>query len=99
MAPAPPLPSAADGAPAGAPGDAMDTGREPAAAAQDGPSQEPKAGSGAEAGRGLGRGQRLGRRSRQPCLTLWVLTHKGRSAELGHYVAWVKQESGEWGRG
>ncbi|RZC68231.1 hypothetical protein C5167_031496 [Papaver somniferum] len=25
-----------------------------------------------------------------------VLTHKGRSADLGHYVAWVKQESGMW---
>ena len=24
-----------------------------------------------------------------------VLTHKGRSADSGHYVAWVKQESGE----
>lgn len=23
-----------------------------------------------------------------------VLTHKGRSADSGHYVAWVKQESG-----
>ena len=34
-----------------------------------------------------------------------VLTHKGRSADSGHYVAWVKQESGEgcgdggWGMG
>ncbi|KAF5179399.1 Ubiquitin carboxyl-terminal hydrolase [Thalictrum thalictroides] len=25
-----------------------------------------------------------------------VLTHKGRSADSGHYVAWVKQENGEW---
>ncbi|KAF7123585.1 hypothetical protein RHSIM_Rhsim12G0192600 [Rhododendron simsii] len=25
-----------------------------------------------------------------------MLTHKGRSADLGHYVAWVKQESGIW---
>ncbi|KAK7844848.1 ubiquitin carboxyl-terminal hydrolase 7 [Quercus suber] len=25
-----------------------------------------------------------------------VLTHKGRSADSGHYVAWVKQESGDW---
>ncbi|XP_021295109.1 ubiquitin carboxyl-terminal hydrolase 6-like [Herrania umbratica] len=25
-----------------------------------------------------------------------VLTHKGRSADSGHYVAWVKQESGKW---
>lgn len=25
-----------------------------------------------------------------------VLTHKGRSADSGHYVAWVKQESGEF---
>ncbi|KAE9453655.1 hypothetical protein C3L33_14423, partial [Rhododendron williamsianum] len=25
-----------------------------------------------------------------------VLTHKGRSADSGHYVAWVKQESGIW---
>ncbi|KAF3948404.1 hypothetical protein CMV_025592 [Castanea mollissima] len=25
-----------------------------------------------------------------------VLTHKGRSADSGHYVAWVKQESGNW---
>lgn len=24
-----------------------------------------------------------------------VLTHKGRSADSGHYVAWVKQENGE----
>ncbi|KAJ4717941.1 Ubiquitin carboxyl-terminal hydrolase [Melia azedarach] len=25
-----------------------------------------------------------------------VLTHKGRSADSGHYVAWVKQTSGKW---
>ncbi|CAM6099251.1 unnamed protein product [Calypogeia fissa] len=25
-----------------------------------------------------------------------VLTHKGRSADSGHYVAWVKQESDKW---
>ncbi|KAK1257288.1 Ubiquitin carboxyl-terminal hydrolase 6 [Acorus gramineus] len=25
-----------------------------------------------------------------------VLTHKGRSADSGHYAAWVKQESGKW---
>lgn len=25
-----------------------------------------------------------------------VLTHKGRSADSGHYVAWVKQEDGSW---
>ncbi|KAI4386972.1 hypothetical protein MLD38_004843 [Melastoma candidum] len=25
-----------------------------------------------------------------------VLTHKGRSADSGHYVAWVKQYSGKW---
>ncbi|XP_076881833.1 ubiquitin carboxyl-terminal hydrolase 7-like [Bidens hawaiensis] len=25
-----------------------------------------------------------------------VLTHKGRSADSGHYVAWVKQETGKW---
>jgi ubiquitin carboxyl-terminal hydrolase 14 len=25
-----------------------------------------------------------------------VLTHKGRSADSGHYVAWVKQDSGKW---
>ncbi|KAK5792569.1 hypothetical protein PVK06_033684 [Gossypium arboreum] len=25
-----------------------------------------------------------------------VLTHKGRSADFGHYVAWVKQENGKW---
>ncbi|KAL8136997.1 hypothetical protein V2J09_002998 [Rumex salicifolius] len=25
-----------------------------------------------------------------------VLTHKGRSADSGHYVAWVKQEKGGW---
>lgn len=25
-----------------------------------------------------------------------VLTHKGRSADSGHYVAWVKQESGNF---
>jgi len=24
-----------------------------------------------------------------------VLTHKGRSADSGHYVAWVKQENGQ----
>jgi uncharacterized UBP type Zn finger protein len=24
-----------------------------------------------------------------------VLTHKGRSADSGHYVAWVKQENGK----
>ncbi|VFQ66962.1 unnamed protein product [Cuscuta campestris] len=27
-----------------------------------------------------------------------VLTHKGRSADSGHYVAWVKQENGKWVR-
>ena len=26
---------------------------------------------------------------------LSVLTHKGRSADSGHYVGWVKQEDGE----
>ncbi|XP_074567210.1 ubiquitin carboxyl-terminal hydrolase 7-like [Curcuma longa] len=25
-----------------------------------------------------------------------VLTHKGRSADSGHYVAWVKQDTGKW---
>lgn len=25
-----------------------------------------------------------------------VLTHKGRSANSGHYVAWVKQPDGKW---
>lgn len=25
-----------------------------------------------------------------------VLTHKGRSADSGHYVAWVKQENGQF---
>lgn len=25
-----------------------------------------------------------------------VLTHKGRSADSGHYVAWVKQKDGKW---
>ncbi len=25
-----------------------------------------------------------------------VLTHKGRSADSGHYVAWVKQADGLW---
>ena len=25
-----------------------------------------------------------------------VLTHQGRSADSGHYVAWVKQESGKF---
>ena len=25
-----------------------------------------------------------------------VLTHKGRSADSGHYVAWVKQTDGQW---
>jgi ubiquitin carboxyl-terminal hydrolase 14 len=25
-----------------------------------------------------------------------VLTHKGRTADSGHYVAWVKQSDGTW---
>lgn len=25
-----------------------------------------------------------------------VLTHKGRSADSGHYVSWVKQADGQW---
>ena len=25
-----------------------------------------------------------------------VLTHKGRSADSGHYVSWAKQEDGQW---
>lgn len=25
-----------------------------------------------------------------------VLTHKGRSADSGHYVSWVKQQDGSW---
>ncbi len=25
-----------------------------------------------------------------------VLTHKGRSADSGHYVAWIKQKDGSW---
>ncbi len=25
-----------------------------------------------------------------------VLTHKGRSADSGHYVAWVKQDDKQW---
>jgi hypothetical protein len=25
-----------------------------------------------------------------------VLTHKGRSADSGHYVSWVKQADGKW---
>jgi ubiquitin carboxyl-terminal hydrolase 14 len=25
-----------------------------------------------------------------------VLTHKGRSADSGHYVSWVKQADGTW---
>ncbi|CAI9767158.1 unnamed protein product [Fraxinus pennsylvanica] len=25
-----------------------------------------------------------------------VLTHKGRRADSGHYIAWVKQETGDW---
>lgn len=25
-----------------------------------------------------------------------VLTHKGRSADSGHYVAWIKQADGSW---
>ncbi|EOY27059.1 Ubiquitin-specific protease 6 [Theobroma cacao] len=38
---------------------------------------------------------------KESCLTgiydlVAVLTHKGRSADSGHYVAWVKQESGKW---
>lgn len=27
---------------------------------------------------------------------LAVLTHKGRSADSGHYVSWAKQEDGQW---
>ncbi|XP_068648375.1 ubiquitin carboxyl-terminal hydrolase 6-like [Aristolochia californica] len=38
---------------------------------------------------------------KQPHLTgiydlVAVLTHKGRSADSGHYVGWVKQENGKW---
>lgn len=38
---------------------------------------------------------------KESCLTgiydlVAVLTHKGRSADSGHYVAWVKQESGQF---
>jgi len=25
-----------------------------------------------------------------------VLTHKGRSADSGHYVSWIKQDDGQW---
>lgn len=25
-----------------------------------------------------------------------MLTHKGRSADSGHYVAWVKEADGSW---
>ena len=25
-----------------------------------------------------------------------VLTHKGRSADSGHYISWVKQDNGKW---
>ena len=25
-----------------------------------------------------------------------VLTHKGRSADSGHYVCWAKQDDGQW---
>ena len=25
-----------------------------------------------------------------------MLTHKGRSADSGHYVSWVKQDDGSW---
>ena len=25
-----------------------------------------------------------------------ILTHKGRSADSGHYVAWVKHEDSQW---
>lgn len=25
-----------------------------------------------------------------------MLTHKGRSADSGHYVAWVRQDDGKW---
>jgi hypothetical protein len=25
-----------------------------------------------------------------------ILTHKGRSADSGHYVSWVRQEDGQW---
>ena len=25
-----------------------------------------------------------------------VLTHKGRSADSGHYVSWAKQDDGQW---
>lgn len=25
-----------------------------------------------------------------------VLTHKGRAADSGHYISWVKRENGDW---
>lgn len=25
-----------------------------------------------------------------------LLTHKGRSADSGHYVSWIKQDDGQW---
>ncbi|KAI3512561.1 hypothetical protein L1887_19877 [Cichorium endivia] len=42
-----------------------------------------------------------GSSEKKMCLTgvydlVAVLTHKGRSADSGHYVAWVKQENGKW---
>lgn len=54
-------------------------------------------GSSSAAGESTGSGQSQAR----PKVTGYydlvaVLTHKGRSADSGHYVAWVKQESGKW---
>ena len=28
-----------------------------------------------------------------------VLTHKGRAADSGHYISWVKRDNGDWVRG
>lgn len=89
-------PSPAEGgAPADGPGDAMDTDRSAEAAGQEGPSQETPAGSASASGSGSGQG---GKGEQTAMFDLvGVLTHKGRSADSGHYVAWVKQESGEQG--
>ncbi|CAA6672822.1 unnamed protein product [Spirodela intermedia] len=45
--------------------------------------------------------QEAGKSEKKPHLTgiydlVAVLTHKGRSVDSGHYVAWAKQENGKW---
>ncbi|XP_078428157.1 ubiquitin carboxyl-terminal hydrolase 6-like isoform X2 [Wolffia australiana] len=46
-------------------------------------------------------GNEVGKSEKKPHLTgiydlIAVLTHKGRSIDSGHYVAWIKQENGKW---